>query len=384
MRILITGAAGFIGVNALRWLLRDTPDQLLAVDKMTYAVNQAMISELVDANRLRFAPIDLCDSAALFNCIEDFCPQAVIHLAAETHVDRSIDDPRPFLQSNIVGTFELLECVRRYWNRLPIDQRDQFRFLHVSTDEVYGSLAAASPPSTEQSVYQPRSPYSATKASSDHLALAWYSTFGLPVLVTHSSNNYGPYQFPEKLLPMATLRAIRGEPIPVYGHGENVRDWIHVDDHVRALYQVLLAGTPGQTYNVGAGNECRNIELVRKICDALDELYPGQQNPALPTEMRARPSFRYADLISFVTDRPGHDFRYALDTTKLRSELGWRPLEPLSEGIRSTVGWYLTHRDWWEGVSQAALARKGLGQALVSDEGRDSGSTGRDGRRSAL
>lgn len=330
MKILVTGGAGFIGSNLVRLLIQEKGATVINLDKLTYASNPESLADLAEHERYHFEKIDLCDAAALGEVFARHQPDAVMHLAAESHVDRSIYGPGEFIQTNIVGTFNLLQVALQYWRSLP-DGND-FRFLHVSTDEVYGSLEPNAPSFSETTPYDPHSPYSASKAASDHLARAWADTYGLPVLVTNCSNNYGPYQFPEKLIPFLILKCLRGEPIPVYGKGENIRDWLYVGDHAEALHTVLSNGRAGETYNIGGNNERQNIELVRTLCKLMDELVPREGS--------------YEDLITFVTDRPGHDLRYAIDASKIRDELGWEPKEDFESGLRKTVRWYSENQDW--------------------------------------
>ena len=348
-RIIVTGGAGFIGSNLVRYLIQETRHHVLNLDKLTYAGNLESLSDIADSPRYSFAKVDITDGPALREQFAAFQPDAVMHLAAESHVDRSIDRPADFIHTNLVGTFTLLEAAREYWSELPSAQKDAFRFLHVSTDEVYGSLGSDDPPFTESTRYDPHSPYSASKAGSDHLARAWHDTYGLPVIVTNCSNNYGPYQFPEKLVPTVILKCLRGEPIPVYGRGENIRDWLYVKDHAIALVKVVERGRPGQTYNIGGNNEQRNIDLVRMLCRILDDLHP-------------RPDGRsYTDLITFVEDRPGHDLRYAMNASKIKCELGWEPKQDSESGFRDTVRWYLQNRKWWEAIlsGEYKLQRRG-------------------------
>ena len=346
--LLVTGGAGFIGSAVVRRLIRGTPHRVVNLDRLSYASNLDSLAEIADDPRYRFEHADLSDRAAVRRAFDVHAPAAVLHLAAESHVDRSIDAPDDFVASNVVGTFNLLEEGRRHSARLPPAERDAFRFLHVSTDEVYGSLGETGrfDPGTP---YDPSSPYSATKAAADHLARAWHRTYGLPVMVTNSSNNYGPYQFPEKLIPLMILNALEGRELPVYGRGENVRDWLHVEDHVDALLAVLERGRPGETYLVGGRAERRNIDVVRAICDAVDALAPAD-----------RPGSRRA-LIRFVEDRPGHDQRYAIDPSKAETELGWRPRHRFEDGLGETVRWYLENRWWWERVRSGAYRGERLG-----------------------
>src|SRR6266481_1086539 len=347
-KIIITGGAGFIGSAVIRQLLAESDHFVINVDKLTYAGNLESLAEVSDSPRYCFEQVDICDAAALRAVFVRHAPDGVMHLAAESHVDRSISGPGEFIQTNIVGTFNVLQAAREYWDGLPETKKSLFRFHHVSTDEVYGTLGKTSC-FTEQTAYQPNSPYSASKAASDHLVRAWHHTFGLPVVTTNCSNNYGPWQFPEKLIPLIILNALDGKALPVYGTGANVRDWLYVEDHARALALVLRKGRLGETYNVGGGAERSNIEIVRQICAILDEELPG--SPHRPHER----------LIRFVTDRPGHDLRYAIDDAKLRRELGWRPEEDLAGGLRKTVRWYLANRDWWEPIRQGVYHGERLG-----------------------
>ena len=330
MKILLTGGAGFIGSNLVRLLVNKKGAEVINLDKLTYAGNTESLADLAGHPKYTFEEVDVCDVDALGKVFAKHQPDAVMHLAAESHVDRSIDGPWDFIQTNIVGTYNLLQAALEYWRSLP--KGNAFRFLHVSTDEVYGSLDPDVTGFSETTPYDPHSPYSASKAASDHLARAWNDTYGLPVLITNCSNNYGPHQFPEKLIPVVILKCLRGEPIPVYGNGENIRDWLYVVDHAEALYQVLTRGRLGETYNVGGNNERKNIELVRGLCQMMDDLAPGPH--------------AYEQLISFVVDRPGHDLRYAIDATKIRDELGWEPKEDFHSGFRKTVQWYLGNQEW--------------------------------------
>lgn len=349
MRILVTGGSGFIGSNLVR-LLVTRGHTVLNIDKLTYAGNPASLADLAGNPHYQFLQADICDTAAINAAFARFAPQGVMHLAAESHVDRSIDGPGEFIQTNVVGTFTLLQAAREHYARLSPAERECFRFLHVSTDEVYGSLGAEGL-FTETTPYDPHSPYSASKAASDHLARAWADTYGLPVLVTNCSNNYGPYQFPEKLIPVVILKALRGEPIPVYGKGENIRDWLYVEDHAEALLTVLSAGTPGQTYNIGGNNEQRNIDLVNLLCRLLDGLRPRADGVS------------YASQITFVTDRPGHDLRYAIDASKIRNELGWTPRQDNESGFAKTVQWYLANQPWIDNVLEGKYRLERLGKA---------------------
>ncbi|MBI1240962.1 MAG: dTDP-glucose 4,6-dehydratase [Nostoc sp. RI_552] len=351
MKYLITGGAGFIGSAVIRYLIANTPHSIINVDKLTYAGNLESLATISSNPRYYFEKVDICHGSSLDHILETHQPQAILHLAAESHVDRSIDGPAAFIQTNIVGTYTLLEAARAYWQTLDPSAQEQFRFHHISTDEVYGDLHTTDELFTETTPYAPSSPYSATKASSDHLVRAWYRTYGLPILITNCSNNYGPYHFPEKLIPLMILNALDGKPLPVYGKGEQIRDWLYVDDHARALYTVVTQGQPGETYNIGGHNELRNIDVVHMICDLLEELAPNK-----PPGVN-----RYTDLITFVSDRPGHDYRYAIDAGKIRQQLGWEPQETFATGIRKTVLWYLHHRDWCERALEGKYQRQRLG-----------------------
>ncbi len=350
MKILITGGCGFIGSNLVRLILTTTEHTVLNVDALTYAGNRHSLDDLAANPRYRFAQADITDGAALAKLFADFQPDWVMHLAAESHVDRSIDGPGAFIQTNVVGTYTLLQAMRKYFDGLTGAAKDRFRFLHVSTDEVYGSLGETGF-FTEATPYDPHSPYSASKAASDHLARAWADTYRLPVLVTNCSNNYGPYQFPEKLIPVVILKALRGDPIPVYGKGENIRDWLYVGDHAEALLAVVGRGRTGETYNIGGNNERRNLDLVRLLCGLLDELRPRADGK------------KYADQITFVTDRPGHDLRYAIDATKIKRELGWSPKQDHTSGFRKTVQWYLDNPSWWQSILDGSYKLERLGTA---------------------
>lgn len=345
--IVVTGAAGFIGSAVCRYLRGQKIARVVGIDKMTYAASRESLGNLKDDPDFRLVEADIADGQAMMNILMEERPSGIMHLAAETHVDRSIDRPGDFIQANIVGTFALLEMVRCYLPLLDEEARQRFRFLHVSTDEVYGSLGATGQ-FTEDMAYAPNSPYAASKAASDHLARAWHKTFDLPVVISNCSNNYGPFQFPEKLIPLCITKALNGEKLPIYGQGLNVRDWLFVEDHAAALYLILQKGHIGENYNVGGGAEARNIDLVRQLCTILDELLP--QSPHCPHEQ----------LITFVADRPGHDERYAMDFTKLKNELGWAPRTSLKEGLRQTVAWYLANRAWCEAIR----ARKYTGERL--------------------
>ncbi len=349
MKILITGGAGFIGSAVIRHILNNTTDRVVNVDKLTYAGNLESLAAVSNNARYAFEKVDICHRSELDRVFREHQPDAVMHLAAESHVDRSIDGPADFIETNIVGTYTLLEATRAYWNRLEEGAHERFRFHHISTDEVYGDLEGPEDLFTEITPYAPSSPYSASKASSDHLVRAWSRTYGLPTLVTNCSNNYGPYHFPEKLIPLMILNALEGKPLPVYGKGNQVRDWLYVEDHARALYQVLTEGEVGQTYNIGGHNEKQNIEVVNTICALLDEFRPRADGRA------------YRELITHVTDRPGHDLRYAIDAGKIQRELGWAPQESFESGIRKTVEWYLNNLDWCRRVQDGSYQRERLG-----------------------
>ncbi|MGB4922625.1 MAG: dTDP-glucose 4,6-dehydratase [Candidatus Nitrotoga sp.] len=334
-KILITGGAGFIGSAVIRQLITETDTTVINIDKLTYAGNLQSLISVADNPRYRFEHVDICDAATVARLFHEHQPDAVMHLAAESHVDRSITGPATFIETNIIGTYTLLNAAREYWSELSAERKNTFRFHHISTDEVYGSLGETGF-FTETTAYQPNSPYSASKASSDHLVRAWHHTYGLPVVTTNCSNNYGPYHFPEKLIPLIILNACNGKPLPIYGKGDNIRDWLYVDDHARALRVVLERGRVGETYNIGGWNEKTNLEVVYEICAILDELRP-QGAP-------------HASLITYVQDRPGHDHRYAIDASKIAHELGWKPLETFETGLRKTVEWYLTNPDWVDAV----------------------------------
>lgn len=352
MRFLITGGAGFIGSAVIRHIIQDTEHEVLNVDKLTYAGNLESLISISSNSRYQFSQTDICDRAALDLLFTDFQPDVVMHLAAESHVDRSIDGPAAFIQTNIVGTYILLEAARKYWMNLDESAKEDFRFHHISTDEVYGDLEGTTDLFTEKTSYAPSSPYSASKASSDHLVHAWHRTYGLPVLVTNCSNNYGPYHFPEKLIPLVILNALGAKPLPVYGNGQQIRDWLFVEDHARALYKVVTEGVVGETYNIGGHNEKQNIEVVKTICKILDELKPQSSGQS------------YESLITFVKDRPGHDLRYAIDATKIKNELGWTPTETFETGIRKTVEWYLNNLEWCHRVQDGSYQRERLGVTL--------------------
>ncbi len=353
-RCIVTGGAGFIGSALARHLVRDTEATVLVVDKLTYAGNLESLKEVADSPRYTFLQADICDQATMDNAFADFRPDTVFHLAAESHVDRSIDGPGEFIRTNVVGTATLLQSALAYWRKLPDGVKSSFRFQHISTDEVYGSLGAEGF-FTEKTPYSPHSPYSASKAASDHLVRAWHDTYGLPTLITNCSNNYGPYHFPEKLIPLVILNALDGKPLPVYGAGANIRDWLHVEDHVAALRLVNEKGVPGETYNVGGHNERTNLEVVKTVCAILDELRPLSQTS------HASHLSHYSDLITYVADRPGHDLRYAIDPAKLMNELGWRPRENFETGIRRTVQWYLDNEWWWKPIHEKKYSGQRLG-----------------------
>lgn len=351
MRILITGGAGFIGSALVRYLLNETDHEVLNLDKLTYAGNLESLASIEGHPRYRFLKADIADSAAVGTALAQFQPDAIMHLAAESHVDRSIDGPAAFIQTNIVGTYALLESTRTYWSSLDAERKAAFRFHHISTDEVYGDLHGVDDLFTETTPYAPSSPYSASKAASDHLVRAWHRTYGLPVLLTNCSNNYGPYHFPEKLIPLMILNALEGKPLPVYGDGLQVRDWLFVEDHARALVEVVTRGQVGETYNIGGHNEQKNIEVVRGICALLEELAPAK-----PAGVA-----RFEDLITHVKDRPGHDLRYAIDAGKIERELGWKPQETFHSGLRKTVQWYLDNLEWCRHVQDGSYQRERLG-----------------------
>ncbi|MEX9410663.1 dTDP-glucose 4,6-dehydratase [Proteus mirabilis] len=344
MKILVTGGAGFIGSAVVRHIINNTNNAIINVDKLTYAGNLESLNSVCENNRYTFIQADICDAKLITDIFKQHQPDAIMHLAAESHVDRSIDGPSEFIQTNIIGTYTLLEAARQYWNQLPTDKKAAFRFHHISTDEVYGDLESTTDLFTETTPYAPSSLYSASKASSDHLVRAWQRTYGLPTIVTNCSNNYGPFHYPEKLIPLIILNALEGKALPVYGNGQQIRDWLYVEDHARALYKVVTEGKIGETYNIGGHNEKANIDVVKTICSILEELVPNKPNDIE----------NYSDLITYVTDRPGHDLRYAIDATKIKNELNWVPDETFETGLRKTVEWYLSNSEWVEHIKSGS------------------------------
>jgi dTDP-glucose 4,6-dehydratase len=356
LRILVTGGAGFIGSAVIRHIINNTQDSAINVDSLTYAGNLESLAEVEGNERYVFEHVDICDRPALDKVFEQHKPDVVMHLAAESHVDRSIDGPAAFIETNIVGTYTLLEASRAYWNSLGEDKKASFRFHHISTDEVYGDLEGPEDLFTEETSYVPSSPYSASKASSDHLVRAWLRTYGFPTVVTNCSNNYGPFHFPEKLIPLMILNALDGKPLPVYGNGQQIRDWLYVEDHARALYLVAKQGIIGETYNIGGHNEKANIDVVKTICELLEELVPTNYHSREGGNPKG-----FESLITYVKDRPGHDVRYAIDASKIECELGWVPEESFETGIRKTVEWYLNNESWWQRVLDGSYAGERLG-----------------------
>lgn len=360
MKILITGGAGFIGSAVVRHVIQNTPNKVLNVDKLTYAGNLESLASVADHPRYQFSQTDICDRAALDELFADFEPDAVMHLAAESHVDRSITGPAAFVETNIIGTYQLLEAARHYWNQLNQNKKQAFRFHHISTDEVYGDLEGTEDLFLETTPYAPSSPYSASKASSDHLVRAWHRTYGLPIVLTNCSNNYGPFHFPEKLIPLVILNALTGKPLPVYGNGTQIRDWLYVEDHAHALYKVVTEAAVGETYNIGGHNEQKNIDVVKAICSLLEEFAPNKPQGVA----------QYQDLITYVTDRPGHDLRYAIDATKIQNDLGWVPAESFETGLRKTVQWYLNNQEWVQRV-QSGEYKNWIQQQYTTSERTD-------------
>ena len=364
MKILVTGGAGFIGSAVIRHIIQNTNNSVINVDKLTYAGNLESLAEVSDSKRYAFSQTDICDAKAVENVLTEHQPNLVMHLAAESHVDRSIEGPREFIETNIIGTYTILEESRQYWMRLEGDKKSQFKFHHISTDEVYGDLDGPEDLFTEETSYAPSSPYSASKASSDHLVRAWQRTYGLPTVITNCSNNYGPYHFPEKLIPLMILNALQGKPLPVYGNGQQIRDWLYVEDHARALYLVATKGQVGETYNIGGHNEKANIDVVKTICELLEEFLPFKSNSKIsgrhPGLAPGSPE-SYSALITYVKDRPGHDVRYAIDASKIERELSWKPEESFETGIRKTVEWYLNNKTWWQRVLDGSYSMERFG-----------------------
>jgi dTDP-glucose 4,6-dehydratase len=352
LNVIITGGAGFIGSTLIKYLLDSTTVKVLNLDKLTYAGNLESLKSVSNNSRYDFVQVDICNRDEVEKIFLSFEPDLIMHLAAESHVDRSIDGPADFIKTNIVGTFTLIDVAKNYWSSLETKKKNKFRFHHISTDEVYGDLDGPEDLFTEETPYSPSSPYSASKASSDHLVRAWNTTFGFPTLVTNCSNNYGPFHFPEKLIPLIILNAIEGKELPIYGDGLQIRDWLYVEDHAKALYLVATQGKLGETYNIGGHNEMSNIDVVLSICELLEELVPKK-----PEGIR-----KYKDLITYVKDRPGHDVRYAIDASKIEKELGWKPCETFDTGLRKTVEWYLNNKDWWDNVLNGSYQRQRLGE----------------------
>ncbi len=351
MKILVTGGAGFIGSALIRYLIQSTNDTVLNVDNLTYAGNLESLKSIENSPNYHFIKADVCDFDKITAIVNEFTPDAIMHLAAESHVDRSIDGPTDFINTNIIGTFNLLEVAKNYWNKLSIEKQSLFKFHHISTDEVYGDLGYTSSMFTESSNYSPSSPYAASKAASDHLVRAWNRTYSLPTIITNCSNNYGPYHFPEKLIPLIILNALKQKSLPIYGNGKQIRDWLYVDDHARALHKVITEGEVGETYNIGGFNEKTNLEVVQGICAILDEIKPS--------------NIKYSELITFVDDRPGHDVRYAIDSSKIADKLNWKPLETFETGLKKTVEWYLNNGEWVENVLNGSYRMERLGNIRV-------------------
>ena len=353
MKFLVSGGAGFIGTAVIRHLIHDLDHQVVNVDKLTYAGNLESLESVSHSPLYTFEQIDICDSESIKRLFDQQQPDKIMHLAAESHVDRSIDGPAEFIQTNIIGTYVMLDVAKQYYSKLPEEKKQNFRFHHISTDEVYGDLHGTTELFTEETPYAPSSPYSASKASSDHLVRAWHRTYNFPIIITNCSNNYGPYQFPEKLIPLTILNAISGKPLPIYGKGDQIRDWLHVEDHAKALVKVLQEGKIGETYNIGGNNEKTNLEVVETICKILEELLPIK-NSTLNIQ-------NYKNLITFVADRPGHDIRYAIDATKISNKLNWQPQETFETGIKKTVQWYLNNKTWWQRVQDGSYQCERLG-----------------------